>query len=150
MSVDAYEDHIRFLGYHVPLDTSKLPPTAVDALVQSLNGEDGEDALTEDDLYEAESEERSRVIGLIEDHLSASGATPETEELIEAAATGCAQLVIDNLKSIKAETSFKALRETLARWFENEIKSYMEAAAEDAADARLKGVRTFLDELDAA
>lgn len=69
MSVDAYEDHIRFLGYHVPLDTSKLPPTAAAALVDTLNGEDG-DALTEEDVEDAVDAERKRVLDLVDTYLS--------------------------------------------------------------------------------
>lgn len=66
MSIDVYEDHIRFLGYHVPLDTSKLPATARDALVGELQrGVDVPDGATDEELAEAADSERERVLDLV-------------------------------------------------------------------------------------
>lgn len=71
MTVDVYDDHIRFLGYHVPLDTSKLPPTTTDALVREL--QEGPHA-DEDEIEEARKEggdfERGRVLDIVETWLS--------------------------------------------------------------------------------
>lgn len=68
MSVDAYDDHTRYLGYHVPLDTSKLPPTARAGLIDALNGE-ADDALTEDDIDDAVEAECTRVLDLVDTYL---------------------------------------------------------------------------------
>lgn len=82
MSVDVYEDHIRFLGYHVPLDTSKLPPTAVAALVDELqSGVDRPENAGQNEIDEAVEVERERVLELVETLLSKIEDAVEDESL---------------------------------------------------------------------
>lgn len=82
MSVDVYEDHIRFLGYHVPIDLSKLPPTARDGLVRTLNeavdnaDHDYSNEL-EDAANKAAANERERICDMIRDVLDDDNATDE-------------------------------------------------------------------------
>ncbi len=148
MSADAYEDHIRFLGYHVPLDTTKLPPTAVDALVRELNESvPADEGYTEEDLEGAANEERGAIVARFERELDQAGSTAATEGFVSGAAKGCARLVADNIKTLAAEDP-AALAEMLVRWFENDLRTYFVAAAEDAADARVKAVRDLIEELD--
>jgi hypothetical protein len=71
VSVDVYEDHIRFLGYHVPVDMSKLPPTAADALVHELQaGADCSKGADQEEIDDAVNAERGRVLDLVETLLS--------------------------------------------------------------------------------
>lgn len=79
MTIDVYEDHIRFLGYHVPLDTSKLPATTRDALVTELQGgvdavEDGTEASAISEAFregsdEGAKDERERIMDAISERL---------------------------------------------------------------------------------
>lgn len=56
---DVFHDHIRFQGYHVPIDLSGLPPTKRDALVNDLNDAiDARDGF--DEAVEASSERAAR------------------------------------------------------------------------------------------
>lgn len=91
MSVDAYEDHIRYLGYHVPLDTSKLPPTTRANLVDALNGE-ADDALTEDDLKDAADTERKRILDLVDTYLIRIERAIDDEESLKSARAAVSDL----------------------------------------------------------
>lgn len=98
MSVDVYEDHIRFLGYHVPIDLSKLPPTARDSLVRTIrDAVDAADYDYSDDIQEAAelaaSEERERICEMIRDALDADNVT-------DAERVAAANKIIDKLETL--------------------------------------------------
>lgn len=60
-TIDVYDDHIRFLGYHVPLDTSGLPPSTRDALIGEIqSGVDRPASATDEEIAVAEEDARER------------------------------------------------------------------------------------------
>jgi hypothetical protein len=98
MSVDVYEDHIRFLGYHVPIDLSKLPPTARDSLVRTIQeAVDTADHDYSDEIADAEdlaaSNERERICEMIRDAL-------DTDNVTDTERVAAANKIIDKLETL--------------------------------------------------
>lgn len=70
MNVDITEQRIRFEGYDVALDLSRLPPTVADRLVQGLQiAADTPASASQEEINEAEDDERKRVLDLVDTFL---------------------------------------------------------------------------------
>lgn len=153
MTIDVYDDRIRFLGYDVPFDTSKLPATAADSLIRKLQESvDLVDAGADQDEIEAAAEEaaeeeRERIIKLIQEQIDKPADPTRFDDLATGAAKECAKLVADNMASL---TNAQDIVVTLTRWFESELKTWLTAAAEQAMEGDNERLSDFLAQLEAA
>jgi len=151
MTIDVYDDRIRFLGYDVPFDTSKLPATHAADLVRIIQESVDTDAEhTSDDLRAAEDDERRRILDLLGTRLNAKAPTSRHDAYVEEAAKGCAKLVLDNFLDLTREVSAENRTMMLKRWFEHELRSFFNATVEDATDRRVDDLREFIEEMKAA
>lgn len=151
MSVDVYDDHIRFQGYHVPLDTSKLPATTRDnfarTIQEAVDEYDNRDKAISDAAFDASEKERERVVDLIQTELQTPTKAAQFAHFVSDAASHCASLVTDNLNTVHAETDPANLHLILKRWFENELTGTAQAIADEAIEARLRKATDFMGKL---
>jgi glutamyl-tRNA reductase len=152
--VDVYHDHIRFLGYHVPLDLSGLPPTAAHSLVSRLQEAADAEAVDEDDIIESGWTDGVKDAGerltKTLDQLEAEPLSKvRMQRIADVAARALAHIVAENIGHVRGETDLDGLQKTLARWFRHELTQHVEEAAAEGAEHGLKAVRSLAGKLEA-